>query len=97
MAALFRANGWDTAKNLYGPSSYNVLTIVNSRKGLQGRNERRGRGLPSSLKDEKAFIEERGAPGGGRRAGNWMRPCWIFIEFGPIEYCDLFHEGCPSC
>jgi len=99
MAALFRANGWDTAKNLYGPSSYNVLTIVNSRKkGLQGfKTREEAEAYLSSLKDEKAFIEERG--------GSWWWPTsrqldpsvLDLIEPGPIEYCDLFHEGCPSC
>lgn len=99
MAALFRANGWDTAKNLYGPSSYNVLTIVNSRKkGLQGfKTREEAEAYLSSLKDEKAFIEERG--------GTWWWPTsrqldaavLDLIEPGPIEYCDLFHEGCPSC
>jgi hypothetical protein len=99
MAALFRANGWDTAKNLYGPSSYNVLTIVNSRKkGLQGfKTREEAEAYLSSLKDEKAFIEERG--------GTWLWPTsrqldaavLDLIEPGPIEYCDLFHEGCPSC
>jgi len=99
MAALFRANGWDTAKNLYGPSSYNVLTIVNSRKkGLQGfKTREEAEAYLSSLKDEKAFIEERG--------GTWWWPTsrqldaavLDLIEPGPIEYCDLFHDGCPSC
>ncbi len=98
MAALFRANGWDTAKNLYGPSSYNVLTIVNSRKkGLQGfKTREEAEAYLSSLKDEKAFIEERG--------GTWWWPTsrqldaavLDLIEPGPIEYCDLFHDGCPS-
>jgi hypothetical protein len=91
MAALFRANGWDTAKNLYGPSSYNVLTIVNSRKkGLQGFKTREEAEAYLSdvcssdlLKTRRRSSRSAGAPGGGRRAGNWMRPCWISSSPGP--------------
>lgn len=100
MRALFRANGWDTAKQIYGPSSYNVMiTEAGKRKGLKSfKTKAEAQAYLETLpQDMRPWINERG--------GTWWWPTsrqldpsvLDLIEPGPIEYSDLFHEGCPSC